>query len=262
MSKMEPLLSVNDLSVSFSMYEKMGFKKHNMEVVHSVGLDINPGEIVAIIGSSGSGKSILAQAILGLLPGNAVVSGSISYDGKSYNGGLGKELLGRDVSYIPQGVDFLDPLMKAGKQVQGLYGSPEKVDELFDKYQLARDAKDKYPFELSGGMARRIFIAGALINSPRLVIADEPTPGLDEKLAKETLEDLKAMAANGTAVLLITHDIDLGVAVADRVAVFYDGTIIELAAADELSHPYSRALVDALPQNNFFDSEMMPREVV
>lgn len=251
---MKPLLSVNDLSVSFSMYEKMGFKKHNMEVVHTVGLDIYPGEIVAIIGSSGSGKSILAQAILGLLPQNARVSGSISYDGVSYNGGLGKELLGRDVSYIPQGVDFLDPLMKSGKQVQGLFGSPERVDELFERYELDESAKEKYPFELSGGMARRIFIAGALINSPRLVIADEPTPGLDEKLARETLEDLKAMAEGGTAVLLITHDIDLGIAVADRVAVFYDGTIIELAAADELTHPYSRALIDALPQNSFFDS--------
>ena len=254
----ENILKIEDLVVAFSMYKSGTFKKEKLEVIHSLSLDVDAGEIVAVVGSSGSGKSILASAVLNLLPGNAVTGGKITYKGKEITKERQKELFGKEIAFIPQSVDYLDPLMKVGKQVQGVFGTDERRKELFYKYRLEEDTKKKYPFQLSGGMARRVLITGAVMGNPDLIIADEPTPGLDLEMAKETLDHLRSFADNGAAVLLITHDIDLALNVADRVAVFYAGTIVEvapksdfLAGKDALRHPYSKAFIDALPQNEF-----------
>ena len=254
----ENILKIEDLVVAFSMYKSGSFKKEKLEVIHSLSLDVNAGEIVAVVGSSGSGKSILASAVLGLLPKNASTGGKITYKGKEITKERQKELFGKEIAFIPQSVDYLDPLMKVGKQVQGVYGTDERRKELFEKYRLTEDTKKKYPFQLSGGMARRVLITGAVMGNPDLIIADEPTPGLDLEMAKETLDHLRSFADNGAAVLLITHDIDLALNVADKVAVFYAGTIVEvaptsdfLAGKDALRHPYSKAFIDALPQNDF-----------
>lgn len=254
----ETVLRVENLSVVFSMYKPHSIKKINLEVVHSLSLEVGAGEIVAVVGSSGSGKSILANSILGILPKNASIGGSITYHGDLVDSRLLKANLGKKIAYIPQSVDNLDPLMKIGKQVKGVYGSDKRVDELFEKYQLPLDTKNKYPHELSGGMARRALIAGALIGEPDLIIADEPTPGLSLDLAMETLKHFREIADNGTGILLITHDIDLALSVADKVAVFYSGTVVETAkkcdfeeGGDGLRHPYSKALFAALPQNGF-----------
>lgn len=254
----ENILKIEDLVVAFSMYKSGSFKKEKLEVIHSLSLDVNAGEIVAVVGSSGSGKSILASAVLGLLPKNASTGGKITYKGKEITKERQKELFGKEIAFIPQSVDYLDPLMRVGKQVQGVYGTDERRKELFEKYRLTEDTKKKYPFQLSGGMARRVLITGAVMGNPDLIIADEPTPGLDLEMAKETLDHLRSFADNGAAVLLITHDIDLALNVADKVAVFYAGTIVEvaptsdfLAGKDALRHPYSKAFIDALPQNDF-----------
>ena len=113
-------------------------------------------------------------------------------------------------------------------------------------------------FQLSGGMARRVLIATAVMNEAKLIIADEPTPGLNLELAMETLNNFREIADSGCGVLLITHDVDLALNVADRIAVFYSGTIVEIAQVedfikgkDALRHPYSKAFIDALPQNKF-----------
>lgn len=252
------LLSINDLVVAFSMYHKESLSKENLEVIHSLSLDVNAGEIVAVVGSSGSGKSILASAILDLLPKNAVTSGNITYKGSPLTKKDRDKLLGTEIAFIPQSVDYLDPLMKVGKQVQGVFGTKARQEELFNKYQLAKDTEKKYPFQLSGGMARRVLISGAMMGNPELIIADEPTPGLDVNLAMETLQHFKAFADQGTGILMITHDIDLALNIADKVAVFYAGSIVEVASKDDfvngkdsLRHPYSKALYDALPQNGF-----------
>ena len=115
-----------------------------------------------------------------------------------------------------------------------------------------------YPFQLSGGMARRVLVSTALMNNPKLVIADEPTPGLDEKAVAETLKHLKQMAENGVGVLLITHDINAALEVANRIAIFYAGYVIEIALTSDfkedgenLLHPYTKALFKALPENGF-----------
>lgn len=252
------LLKVEDLVVAFSMYRGDSLKKENLEVIHSLSLDVKEGEILAVVGSSGSGKSILASAVLDLLPKNAVVSGKITYDGKPLSMKTTPDLYGKEISFIPQSVDYLDPLMKVGKQVQGVKGSKARQEELFEKYRLGKDTEKKYPFQLSGGMARRVLISGAVMGNPKLIIADEPTPGLDLELAMETLKHFRTLADQGTGILMITHDIDLALNVADRIAVFYAGTIVEIASTqdflsgrDALRHPYTKALYDALPQNGF-----------
>lgn len=255
--KRETILDVENLVVSFRMYEK-GFRKKDLEVIHSLSLKVGKGEIVAVVGSSGSGKSVLAHAALGLLPKNAILSGSIGYKGRTLDSAARKQYLGREIAYIPQSVDYLDPLMKVGSQVIGVHGTRERQQELFRKYQLPRETESKYPFQLSGGMARRVLVSSAVMGQPELIIADEPTPGLDLEMAMETLSHFRELADRGAAVLLITHDIDLAFHVADRIAVFYAGTIVEVAPKEDflrgkefLRHPYSKAFLDALPQNAF-----------
>lgn len=251
------ILSVDDLVVSFSMYKGL-FKKENLEVVHSLSLDINEGEIVAVVGSSGSGKSLLAHAVLGLLPKNASTSGKILYEGEELTDKKRSELLGRKIVFIPQSIDYLDPVMKVGKQVQGVYSTKDRQEELFEKYKLDKSVEDMYPFQLSGGMARRVLVSSALMEMPRLIVADEPTPGLSVDMAMDTLKHFREIADKGAGVLLITHDIDLALHVADRIAVFYAGTIFEIAftkdfleGRDALRHPYSKEFISALPQNEF-----------
>ena len=251
------ILKVEDLVVAFRMYQK-GFRRGSLEVIHSLSLDVNAGEIVAVVGSSGSGKSLLAHAVLNLLPGNARTEGTITYKGKKLDAGACKRYLGHEISFIPQSVDYLDPLMKVDKQVIGVYGTKEKQREMFRRYQLPQETGSKYPFQLSGGMARRVLISAAVMENPDLIIADEPTPGLNVEMAMETLRHFRELAVQGTAVLLITHDIDLAFHVADRIAVFYAGTVVEIAPTedfiagkDALRHPYSKAFIDALPQNDF-----------
>ena len=257
MNNRETVLSVEDLIVAFRMYDK-GFRKRNLEVIHSLSLSVQKGEIVAVVGSSGSGKSILAHAALGLLPKNALTEGEIRYKGEILTDAMRKKLLGRKIAYIPQSIDYLDPLMKVGHQVQGVYGTKQRQRELFDQFQLSEKVDRMYPFQLSGGMARRVLISAAVMDQPELIVADEPTPGLDLQMAMETLIHFRNLADKGTAVLLITHDIDLALHVADRIAVFYAGTVVEIApkedfleGRDSLRHPYSKAFLDALPQNAF-----------
>lgn len=257
MKEAKTVLKVDDLVISFDMYEK-GFRKKKLEVIHSLSLNVKAGEIVAVVGSSGSGKSLLASAILGLLPKNANTSGEISYMGEPLDSRLRKEILGREVAYIPQSVDYLDPVMKVGHQVVGVHGTKQRQQELFSQYQLPKGTDKRYPFQLSGGMARRVLISSALMGEPKLIVADEPTPGLSVDMALEILQDFRKIADNGAAILLITHDIDLAFHVADRISVFYAGTIVEtaptkdfIAGKDALRHPYSKAFIDALPQNDF-----------
>lgn len=251
------VLKVDNLTVSFNMYDK-GTKHNRLEVIHELSLTLNKGEIIAVVGSSGSGKSLLAHAVMGILPSNAVVSGSITFNGEKLTEEYLKKIRGNEISFIPQSVEFLDPLMTIEKQIIGINGSREKQKELFKKYELSENVGKMYPFQLSGGMARRVLIAGAVMNKAYLIIADEPTPGLSTDLAMETMKHFRSFADEGCGILLITHDIDTALKVADKIAVFYAGTIVEIADAsdfikgkDALRHPYSKAFIDALPQNGF-----------
>ena len=204
----EKVLEVENLSVAFSMYDK-GLNKNDLEVIHELSINVKKGEIVAVVGSSGSGKSLLAHAIMGILPGNAKVKGNIKFCEENLTEKYLKKIRGKDIAFIPQSIEFLDPLMKIGKQVIGINGNKEKQREVFKKYDLDDNVADKYPFQLSGGMARRVLIATAVMNNVKLIIADEPTPGLNLELAMDTLKHFREIANSGCGVLLITHDVDL-----------------------------------------------------
>lgn len=257
--KNETLLEIHDLSVSFRMYDSALGQK-DLQVISNLHLSVRPGEIVAVAGSSGSGKSLLASAILGILPGNASVRGHLHYKGKELTPEMQARLRGSEIALVPQSVAFLDPLMKVGRQADG-HRKPfptEKRRGLFKRFDLPEKTETCYPFQLSGGMARRVLVSTALITDAELIIADEPTPGMSLDQALVALKMFRELAKVGKAVILITHDIDLAFSFADRVAVFYAGTTVEIAPAEDfktgpeaLRHPYSRALWRALPQNGF-----------
>lgn len=257
--KNETLLEIHNLSVSFRMYEH-GLEQKNLKVISDLHLTVCPGEIVAIAGSSGSGKSLLASAILGILPDNATVQGHLHYKGQELTSERQKQLRGTEIALVPQSVAYLDPLMKVGAQTDGHYKpkQTEKRKRLFERFGLPEHTEQLYPFQLSGGMARRVLVSTALIRDAELIIADEPTPGMSLDQALEALKMFREIADDGKAVILITHDIDLAFEFADRVAVFYAGTTVEIAPASDfkigpelLRHPYSKALWKALPQNGF-----------
>lgn len=253
----QELLEVKNLSVSFRMYQ--GALKHTLVTgMHGVNLRLNCGEILAVVGASGSGKSLLAHAVLGILPYNAVTSGEMRYRGELLDAALQEQLRGREMALIPQSVTYLDPLMRVGREVCGLYGAPADMAATFRRLHLEERVQRLYPFQLSGGMARRVLFSTAVITDASLIIADEPTPGMDVKSAVEALQLLRELADAGKGILLITHDIDLAVEVADNVAVFYEGRTVDMAPAAtfhgdgaELVHPYTKALYHALPQNDF-----------
>jgi peptide/nickel transport system ATP-binding protein len=257
------MLSVQNLSVSFTMYD-VGLTQKQLAVITDLDIEINSGEVVAVVGSSGSGKSLLAHAILGILPHNAQISGQIIFQGEALTPERQAKLRGKQIALIPQSVSYLDPLMRVGSQVHRagrLSGLPntkasQVVNRVFDRYSLAPSVKQQYPFQISGGMARRVLVATAAVGRAELIIADEPTPGLHPDVVVETLNHLRELADDGKGVMLITHDLEAALQVADKVAVFYAGTTLEIAAAldfnsGNLRHPYTQALWRSLPQNEF-----------
>lgn len=257
--KKQTLLEICNLSVSFQRYEG-GWRQKELEVISDLCLKVYSGEIIAIVGSSGSGKSLLASAILGILPNNAKIQGEMYYKGKELTTNYQRQLRGSEIAFVPQDTRYLDPLIKVGEQVDG-YRKPkqtEKRKKIFQKLFLPQKTEKLYPFQLSGGMARRVLISTAMVTEAQLIIADEPTPGMSLDQALKALEMFREFAKEGKAVILITHDIDLACSFADRVSVFYAGTNVETARAwefkraqDNLRHPYSKALWKALPQNSF-----------
>ena len=259
MEKKKIILDIRDFSVSFEQYEK-GFRKTGLPVIRNLDVTVHEGEMVAVVGSSGSGKSLLAHGILGILPYNASTGGELLYDGAPLTKERQKALRGNEIVLVPQSVAFLDPLMKIGPQIRKGRkdkASGEKLRRIFEGYHLKEEVQELYPFELSGGMNRRILVSTALMGNPRLVIADEPTPGLHMDMVRRVMSHFRELADKGAGVLLITHDLEQALEVADRVAVFYAGTTVEEADAadfrseEELRHPYTRALWRALPQNGF-----------
>ncbi|MFP7298492.1 ABC transporter ATP-binding protein [Neobacillus niacini] len=254
------ILDVQNLSISFTKYSK-GLRQETNQVIHNLNVSINQGEIVAVVGSSGSGKSLLAHAILGLLPSNAAVTGTMYYDGQVLTDERKAKLRGLEIAFVPQSVKSLDPLMKIGRQVQTSVKKKNAVTaqrKIFKKYKLQHLVEKLYPFQLSGGMARRVLVSMAVVSEARLIIADEPTPGLDSEVIKEAEISFRELADNGSGVMIITHDIDFALKVADKIAVFYAGTTVETAPVSDFSgkgenlrHPYTKALWRALPQNEF-----------
>jgi peptide/nickel transport system ATP-binding protein len=259
----EALLKVEDLSLSFIQYAS-GLRQTELKVICNLNIEAYRGEILAVVGSSGSGKSLLAHAILGILPSNAKLDVKMEYNGKKLTQEIKEKIRGKEIALVPQSTTYLDPLMRISNQVIGCVDEKNESSmkqlqrEIFQKYDLKPDVDRMFPHELSGGMTRRVLVSTAVMSSAKLIIADEPTPGLDEKTLNETLSCFKDMANRGCAVILITHDIEAALKISDKIAVFYAGTVLEVANVEDfknngetLRHPYTRALWNALPQNNF-----------
>lgn len=255
-------LQVDGLSIALAMGGREAL------ALESVSLDIAPGRTLCVAGESGSGKSLLALALAGLLPEAArVVAGQAWLDGQGLLGSEGaasrRQRAGRDIGIIFQEpMTALNPVLTVGYQlieVPRLHGHGKQQARAMALAMLERvrieqplSVMQSYPHQLSGGQRQRVLIAMALILSPRLVIADEPTTALDVTLQAEILSLLKSLQQEqGTALLFITHDLAVVAEIADHVVVLYAGRVVESASAMNLfsrpRHPYTRALLAARP---------------
>ncbi|MFI2780162.1 dipeptide/oligopeptide/nickel ABC transporter permease/ATP-binding protein [Streptomyces sp. ALB3] len=257
-----PLLSVRGLAVAYAQPDGT-----DTEVVHGVDLDVHPGEIVGLVGESGSGKSQTAFSILGILPeGGRITHGSITVDGRE-TVGLGERdhraLRGRTVGYIPQEpMSNLDPAFTIGSQLmepvrhhRGLSrkAATARALELLRLVEIPDPERTLglYPHEISGGMAQRVLIAGAMSCDPELLIADEPTTALDVRVQAEVLGLLRRLQRErGLGVLLVTHNLGVVADICDRVAVMNTGRIVETGTTEQVlgrpEDPYTRTLLAAV----------------
>ena len=259
------LVDVNDLVIEFSDRGKVTNRP-----VRGIDLSIKRGEVLGVVGETGCGKSITAQAILGLLPSGARATGQIVFDGSDLVQESESERAVRrgDIASIVfqnPGTAF-NPVFSIGAQMamvlkrhRGIDGSRavQLIEAQLDDVGLKdpRRVRQAYPHELSGGMLQRAMIAMALLCEPKLLILDEPTTALDVTVAKQILTLIKRLQIeNGFSVLLITHNLGVVQENCDRVAVLYAGKVIEAGTtADVLfkpSHPYTRGLLAAIPTRN------------
>ncbi|MBS5870042.1 ATP-binding cassette domain-containing protein [Fusobacterium pseudoperiodonticum] len=256
------ILEVKNLNIGFNMYDKLlNQKLHQM--IFDLNVTIKKGEILAIAGSSGSGKSLMAHAILGILPKNTVVSAEIKFKNEIVDENRLSQLRGKEITFVPQSIAYLDPLMTIEDQLMRKDINKQDFFKVMDTLGFTKADLGKYPFQLSGGMARRVLIANTILSKADLIIADEPTPGLSLDLAIEVLNHFRNMANNGKGILLISHDIDLVCNIADRMSIFYGGHILEtlntkdfLKGEKYIRHPLTKAFWKALPQNDFEETDI------
>ncbi len=234
--------------------------------VDGASFTLNPGEVLALIGESGAGKSLTGAAIIGLLPAAArIVGGQIQLDGERIDDCDEEDweaLRGKRISAVFQDpMAALNPLQRIGTQLAETLHTHhpftgkvlrERVGDWLDAVGLPRERVGAYPHELSGGMRQRVALALALCPGPELLVADEPTTALDAPLRVRMAAMLRRLAGRqGTAVLLISHDIRTVAAAADRVAVMYSGRIVEIGTTADIlrapSHPYTEALLGSMP---------------
>jgi peptide/nickel transport system ATP-binding protein len=256
-----PVLEAQDLSVRFRTED--GF----VYAVDEVSFDLEAGEVLAIVGESGCGKTVTALSIVGLLPPSATVQGHVWLDGQDLTSmpaaGL-RKIRGKQVGFVFQEpMTSLNPVLTVGRQVcevlrrhEGLsrQAARRRAVELFDLVGIPEATRrlDEYPHQLSGGLRQRVMIAMAVACDPRVLIADEPTTALDVTIQAGILDLLRDLRSRlGTAIVLITHDLGVVADTADRVLVMYAGRKVEEAPAEDLfaapQHPYTLGLLGAVP---------------
>ena len=257
---MTPALEVSNLSATLS---------NGVRVLRSVSLTVEPGEVCALVGESGAGKSMIGKAVLGVLPPSVrIVEGDIRLEGTDL-GGLSpkarRALIGAKTALIPQDpLTALNPSRRIGPQttdrltkILGWDGAraDARIRQLLDEVQI-RDPDRvlrSYPHELSGGMRQRVLIAAAFAAEPRLIVADEPTTALDVTVQKQILRLIAALQReHGTAILFVTHDLGVVAKISQKVTVLYAGKVVEEADTPALfadpKHAYTRALMAATPK--------------
>lgn len=253
-----PLLQVHDLTIRFG--------KNTSPVVEGISFSVFPNEILAIIGESGSGKTISTLAITGLLPHSAEIRGKIQFHDlnlRTLSEHQLQQLRGHKISCIFQEpMACFNPIFPIGKQIAEarLQHFPQEkktikndVIKLLHSLNFSQPEKvyQKFPHELSGGMLQRAMIAMSLVNQPELLIADEPTTALDNKSQRMVLEILKSLKnRHPLAMIFITHDLKIAHYLADRIAVMKDGHLLEIASRDAIfqnpKHPYTQQLIKSI----------------
>lgn len=265
-------LTVDGLTVRFRL------RRAVVRAVTDVIFAVRAGECLALVGESGCGKSVLAAALLGLLPGNAEVHGRALLDDVDLlscpERVLARQVRGRRIGLVTQSpAAHLTPVRTARAHLEeavsqlGTAGGDRlaAADRYAARAGLRPSDLDRYPHQLSGGLAQRVGTALALAGEPWLLIADEPTTGLDRDLVDHTMTELARLRDAGHGILLITHDLAAAETVADRVAVMYASRIVEISPAAAFfagpRHPYSAALLDALPDRAFRPLPGFPPEL-
>lgn len=258
----DPILTLSSLTVHLPT------PYGDVHAVDSTSLSIHDHETVAVIGESGSGKSLLGQAITGFLPETAKVSGKVLLSGTDLLTVSSKEMQkirGKTIASVSQSPYLaLNPVMKVGRQIEepmvqhlGLTkkAAQLKAQSLLRFFDIIPEEKrvHEYPSQFSGGMLQRVLIAMGMAAEPQILIADEPTKGIDVMKKRNVASLFRKVTGEGCALFLITHDIGLAKVLADRVAVNYCGKIIEIAETNDFfqnpMHPYSQALLNAMPEN-------------
>jgi len=267
------LLDVRNLTVEFAT------RRGTVQAVTAIDISVGKGETVAIVGESGSGKSVTSYAVVRILDrAGRVAEGSIAFSGVdlvSATEAQMRDLRGREISMIFQNPRAaLNPIRKVGKQIEDVLvqhvqatraTAREKAIEALEKVRIARAAEryDAYPFELSGGMCQRVVIALALACQPQLLIADEPTTGLDVTTQKAVMDLIVELTRErGMSTILITHDLGLAAAYCDKVVVMEKGRVVETASAADIfrnpQHPYTRKLMQATPRIGMSLRDLLP----
>jgi peptide/nickel transport system ATP-binding protein len=275
MSGALPLLDVRDLTVEFTT------RRGIVRAVQHVDIAVAKGETLGIVGESGSGKSVTSYAVMRILDrAGRIAEGSVSFSGldvRAAGEAQMRDLRGREISMIFQNPRAaLNPIRKVGRQIEDVLrqhaqaGSDDVTDKavaILEQVRIAR-AKERYhayPFELSGGMCQRVVIALALACRPQLLIADEPTTGLDVTTQKTVMDLIVELTRErGMSTILITHDLGLAAAYCDRVVVMQKGHVVEAAASKTIftapSHPYTRKLMRATPRPGVSLRDLLPEE--
>ena len=270
-----PLLDVRDLTVEFAT------RRGTVRAVQSVNISLGKGETLAIVGESGSGKSVTSYAVMRILDrAGRIAEGSVMFSGvdvKNASEPQMRDLRGREISMIFQNPRAaLNPIRKVGEQIEDVLRQHaqasnaergEKAIEALEQVKIARPREryHAYPFELSGGMCQRVVIALALACNPQLLIADEPTTGLDVTTQKAVMDLVVELTRQrGMSTILITHDLGLAAAYCDRVVVMEKGRVVETAAAADVFanpvHPYTRKLMRATPRLGVSLRDLLPEE--
>lgn len=256
---MSPLLQVRDLRVSFpsgGMAARLLGRPHELEVIAGVSFVLPRGETMALVGESGSGKTTLARAIAAV---GGTTNGEVLFDGAPINGARDAHRLRRDIAFIFQdAVSSLSPrftvrsLIREPFRIHRIPCPEGEVERLLHLVRLSPEIAERRPHELSGGQARRVGVARALALRPRLVIADEPTAGLDVSVQSEVLNLLNSLREDlGLSLVIITHNLNIVRHVADRMAIMYMGRFVEIGKTAAIlaapRHPYTAALLSANP---------------
>ncbi|WP_158972094.1 ABC transporter ATP-binding protein [Chachezhania sediminis] len=249
------------------------------KLLRDVSLKVQPGEVRALVGESGAGKSMIGKAVLGILPPNIKpTEGEILLDTHHLNAMTPvtrRRTVSKIASLIPQDpLTALNPVRKIGPQIVDplihIHGwsrdkARERARELLDRVQIRNTDRvlQSYPHELSGGMRQRVLIASAFAPSPRLIVADEPTTALDVTVQKQILRLIRELQQEtGTAVLFVTHDMGVVAKISQRVSVLFAGRVMEDAATEDVfrnpQHPYTEALIAATPSYSDLNRSFSP----